>query len=211
MNPERKLAWDWFPGAIPTNVAIDDTAYLETTFSFQCFRSQLPCGLEIGRGASTYLGTMFDVGPKGCVKLGKYAMIHGARIICDDEILIGDYALISWNVVLMDSYRIPLDLQARRRELEQVSLHPLRIFAANVQARPIHIERNVWLGFDACVLPGVTIGEGSVVGARSVVAQDVPPYTVVAGNPARVVRRFEPQERPEKANPPGPRSESTPE
>ena len=148
MNPERKLAWDWFPGAIPTNVAIDDTAYLETTFSFQCFRSQLPCGLEIGRGASTYLGTMFDVGPKGCVKLGKYAMIHGARIICDDEILIGDYALISWNVVLMDSYRIPLDLQARRRELEQVSLHPLRIFAANVQARPIHIERNVWLGFD---------------------------------------------------------------
>jgi acetyltransferase-like isoleucine patch superfamily enzyme len=51
-----------------------------------------------------------------------------------------------------------------------------------------------WIGFDVCVLPGVTIGEGAIVGARSVVAGDVPPYTVVAGNPARVVRRLSPEE-----------------
>jgi acetyltransferase-like isoleucine patch superfamily enzyme len=49
----------------------------------------------------------------------------------------------------------------------------------------------VWIGFDACVLPGVTIGEGSVVGAKSVVNENVPPYTVVAGNPARVIRQLD--------------------
>ena len=192
MRPERKLPWDWFPGSIPENVMVDETAYIETTFSFQFFRSQLPQGVELGRGASTYLGTMFDVGPRGRVTLGQYALVHGARIICDAEITIGDYALISWNVVLMDSYRVPFDSQARRSELEQVPLRPLRVACAEVPGRPIRIQRNVWIGFDACVLPGVTIGEGSVVGARSVVSEDVPPFTVVAGNPARVVRQLAP-------------------
>jgi len=58
-------------------------------------------------------------------------------------------------------------------------------------AKPIRIGRNVWIGFDCVVLPGVTIGDGSIVGARSVVTQDVPPFTVVAGNPARVIRKIE--------------------
>jgi len=195
VNAERKLSWDWYPGTIPENVVVDQTAYIETTFSFYFFRSQLPCAVEVGRGASTYLGTMFDVGPRGRVKLGEYALVHGARIICDAEIIIGDYALISWNVVLMDSYRVPFDSQARRQELELIPHRSKRLAAAEVPARPIHIERNVWVGFDACVLPGVRIGEGSVVGARSVVAEDVPPFTVVAGNPARAIRQLEPGER----------------
>ena len=76
--------------------------------------------MRIGRGASTYLGTMFDVGPHGRVSVGDFALVHGARIICDAEVEIGDYALISWNVVLMDSYRVPLDPCQRRRELERV-------------------------------------------------------------------------------------------
>jgi len=60
---------------------------------------------------------MFDVGPRGHVKLGECALVHGARVICDSEIVIGDYALPLWNVVLMDTYRVPLGLAARRREL----------------------------------------------------------------------------------------------
>jgi acetyltransferase-like isoleucine patch superfamily enzyme len=196
MNPDRTLSWDWYSGRIPENAVIDDTAYIETSFSFYLFRSRLPRGLEIGRAASTYLGTMFDVGPRGHVKLGDYTLVHGARIICDAEIIIGDYSLISWNVVLMDSYRVPFNLLDRRRELELVPTRQPRLAAAEVAARPIHIQRNVWIGFDACVLPGVTIGEGSVVGARAVVAEDVPPYTVVAGNPARFIRRLEPGQEP---------------
>ena len=194
MNKRRTLEWDWYAGTIPENVLVDETAYIETTFSFYFYRSQLPGGVEFGRGASTYLGTMFDVGPKGRVKLGQFALVHGARIICDAEVLIGDYAMISWNVVLMDSFRVPLNPVERRKELELVPTRRPRLAAANVPARPVKIERNVWIGFDVCVLPGVTVGQGSIVGARSVVIEDVPPFTIVAGNPARLVRRLTEEE-----------------
>src|SRR4051812_29700636 len=99
MNPDRTLPWDWYPGKVPENVVIDEEAYLETTFSFYLFRSEMPEAVRYGRGASSYLGTMFDLGPRGRVEFGEYALVHGARIICDNEVIIGDYALISWNVV----------------------------------------------------------------------------------------------------------------
>ena len=195
MSTPRTLSWDWFPGTIPENVFVDDTAYVETTFSFQFFRSQRERAVEYGRAASTYLGTMFDLGPRAHVKLGDFALVHGARIICDAEVLIGDYALISWNVVLMDTYRVPMNAQQRRREMELVPTRKKRLACAAVEAKPIHIGRNVWIGFDSCVLPGVTIGEGSIVGAKSVVAESVPPFTIVAGNPARMIREISVAER----------------
>lgn len=194
MNPDRTLPWDWYPGTIPETVHVDETAYIETTFSFRFYRSRRPDGVRIGRGSSTYLGTMFDVGPRGRVTIGAFTLVHGARIICDEAIAIGDYVLISWNVVLMDTYRVPIDPAARREEVRQVPQRFPRGFAAEGPARPVTIGPNVWIGFDVCVLPGVTIGEGAIVGARSVVAADVEPFTIVAGNPARVVRRLTPEE-----------------
>src|SRR5262249_16183472 len=158
----------------------DEAAYIETSFSFHLYRSQLHGGVEYGRGASTYLGTMFDVGPRGRVKLGEYALVHGARIICDSEVIIGDHPLISWNVVLMDTYRVSLNARERRKKLELVPTYQPRIASANINSKPISIERNVWIGFDACVFPGITVGEGAVIGAKSVVAENVPPFTVVA-------------------------------
>ena len=53
---------------------------------------------------------------------------------------------------------------------------------------PVHICRNVWLGERVCVLPGVTIGEGSVIGAGSIVTHDIPPFSIAAGAPARVIK-----------------------
>lgn len=189
---ERSLSWDWHPGTIPRNVVVDETAYIETTYSFLRFRSEVAEGARIGRGASMYKSTMLDVGPAGRVTIGEFALVHGARIICDAAVTIGDYALISWNVVLMDSYRAPVDPSARRSQLVRAASRQ-HAAAGEVIARPINIHGNVWIGFEACVLPGVTIGEGAIVGARSVVAEDVAPYTIVAGNPARFVRQLDPE------------------
>lgn len=194
ITADRTLPWDWYAGTIPSNVQVAPSAYIETTFSFSLFRGERPDAVSIGEGASTYLGTMFDVGRHGRVTLGSYALVHGARIICDAEVTIDDYALVSWNVVLMDSYRVPVDPDLRRDVVRRVpTLDPRRLDSAD-PGRPIRVGRAAWLGFDSCVLPGVTVGDGAIVGARSVVTADVEPFTIVAGNPARLVRRLTAEE-----------------
>jgi acetyltransferase-like isoleucine patch superfamily enzyme len=190
MNAERTLPWDWYSGIIPENVTLDDTAYIETTYSFTMYRSESPVGMSVGLGSSVYLSTMFDVGRPGQIIIGDYVMLNGARIICDSKIEIGDYTFISWNVLIMDSYRLPFDPAQRRSSIEKAFTRNPPAFIEPGLSHPISIGSNVWVGFDACILPGVTIGEGSIIGARSVVAHDVPPYTIVAGNPAQVIRHI---------------------
>jgi acetyltransferase-like isoleucine patch superfamily enzyme len=169
VNGARAIVDDWYPGTVPPNVRVDATAYVGSSYSFLRCRSERAIGVEIGRGASLCDATSLDVGPLGLVRLGAFALVNGARVFCDAEVEIGDYSLVSWDVVLMDAYR------ACPRESEP---------------RPIRIGRNCWVGFGVCVLPGVSIGDGSIVAARSVVAQDIPPYVVAAGNPARLVREL---------------------
>jgi carbonic anhydrase/acetyltransferase-like protein (isoleucine patch superfamily) len=191
VNPDRTLDGDWFPGAVPKNVFVDPEAYLETTYSFQLFHSTQPEAVRIGRGASIYLGVMFDLGRQARVAIGAFTLMNGSRIICDSKVEIGDYCLISWNTVLVDNWRLPARASARRRALQELAERSPRRIQAEQPAAPISIANNVWIGFDSCVFPGVSIGEGSIVGARSVVVQDVPPFTVVAGNPARVIRQLD--------------------
>jgi acetyltransferase-like isoleucine patch superfamily enzyme len=61
---------------------------------------------------------------------------------------------------------------------------------SRIAVRPVQIDDKVWIGFGASILRGVRIGEGAVVAAQSVVTRDVPPYSLVAGNPARVIRHI---------------------
>ena len=91
----------------------------------------------------------------------------------------------------MDNRRFSREAAARRRELEKIPLRADRAIQSATAPRPIRIGRNAWIGFDVCVMPGVTVGEGAIVGARSVVTNDVEPFAVVAGNPARLIRRLD--------------------
>ncbi len=194
MGTQRTLPWDWYPGTIPDNVELDETAYIETTHSFASCRSVAPVAVKLGRGASAYNDTVFDLGPQGQVRFGEYTLAVGVHMICEAEITVGDYTMMSWNVLLMDTYRISLDPRRRRQELERLARSEPRRFDTTAPAKPIHIGANVWIGFDVCILPGVTIGDGAIIGARSVVKDDVAPYAVVAGNPARIIRYLETKE-----------------
>ncbi len=191
----RKIAGDWHPGTIPENVHIGDSAHVETSYSFLLYRSVREKGVTLGANSSAYIGCMFDMGRDAECQVGEYTLLKGLWLICDQSVNIGAHCLISWNVVIMDNYRVPVDAASRRRLLEAYALTRGREIFAPVQPRPVHIENNVWIGFDCCILPGVHIGEGSIVGARSVVDQDVAPYSIYAGNPARFIRKI-----PDKEN-----------
>jgi acetyltransferase-like isoleucine patch superfamily enzyme len=178
-----RLDNDWYPGTIPENVIISPTAYVGSSYNFVRFRSRLRIGAMIGHGA-TLDATTLDVGPQGKIIIEEYAMVTTAYILCDVEVSIGAYSMIAWNAVLMDNYRM------RWGSDERCLVERSRSSSNMRTGRPIRLGRNAWIGFEACVLPGVSIGEGSIVGARSVVAEDVPSYTIVAGNPARVIREL---------------------
>jgi len=184
----RRIPGDWHEGGIPDNAAVDDTAAVETAMSFEDFRSTVLDALVVGKGAAIYTGTHLDAGPRARIRIGEYAMLTAAHIVCDELVEIGSHCLISWSVLIMDTYRTPMDVAGRRRALQSAARRSPRRIDEHSTAAPVRIGNNVWLGFDVCVLPGVTIGEGSIIGARSVVASDIPAYVVAAGNPARRVK-----------------------
>ena len=187
---QRQFPGDWEPGPMPENISIDETAYVHSVYSFDLCKSEQPAAITFARGSQANDGTMFDLGPCAKVHIGECALLTSVWLMCDAEISIGAFTMISWSVVIMDTYRVPVHPELRRAELHQLSRRPFRKIAAKVPAKPVHIGNDVWIGFDCCILPGVKIGNGAIVGARSVVTENVEPYTVVAGNPAKFVKRL---------------------
>src|SRR4051794_16457463 len=156
----RQIEGDWCEVGIPENTVIHPTAWIVSSSCFYVYRSEQPVGLELGEGSGVYNGCMFDIGPRGRVKMGRCTQIPAVMFICDDSIEIGDYALISWNVTIMDSYRLPLSPEVRREELRRVPRRADRLCHVDpALCKPVTIGNNVWIGFDCVILPGVTIGD----------------------------------------------------
>jgi acetyltransferase-like isoleucine patch superfamily enzyme len=110
------------------------------------------------------------------IEIGKDCGFTGTTLVAADRIEIGDRVQVGGNASIVDFDFHPLVPEERRENFNDGA------------SAPIVIEDDVFVGMEALVLKGVTIGEGAVVGAGSVVTQDVPPRTVVAGNPAQEVR-----------------------
>jgi len=188
IQTSRVIEGDWYKGLIPENVEVDETAYIETSFCFHKFKSQLTKAATFGKGASAYRQTILDTGKSGYISVGDFSMLNNMQIISDRRVEIGAYCLFSWNVVIMDTRRAPTTLSARRALLEQAILNKMAWPDSPIEAQPVTIGDNVWIGFDSVVLPGVRIGRDSVIGARSVVTEDIPERSIAVGSPARVIR-----------------------
>jgi len=145
----------------------------------------------IGKHVSCYAGCSFAIGVNGQCTIGDFTLLNGALIMAEEKIEIGSYCLVSWNVGIADSDFHPLE--PAQRLIDAQALAP---YFKNRPARPtlktasVKICNNVWIGMNAVILKGVTIGENSVVAAGAVVTKSVEPNTVVAGNPAAVVKHF---------------------
>jgi serine acetyltransferase len=98
------------------------------------------------------------------------------------SVRIGKHCLFAGEIKVLDNNSHPLDFERRRMGMP---LQPTDV-------APVVIEDDVWIGTNCTILKGVTIGRGAVIAAGAVVTRSVPPFTVVAGNPARIVKHIEP-------------------
>jgi acetyltransferase-like isoleucine patch superfamily enzyme len=177
----RKLPHEWFPRPLPPNICIGDRSWIYSSFAFLHYRSRRVIGVRVGTDSGIYNGTFFDLGPKGEIQIGNFCAVVGAIFSCNSRVVVEDYTFISHEVVLADHVVAtpPLGddgLSEPDDEPEQP--------AGDVS---ISIGANAWIGVRAVLLKGAQIGQGVIVGAGAVVDFAVPPFAIVAGNPARVV------------------------
>jgi acetyltransferase-like isoleucine patch superfamily enzyme len=179
----------WYNGVLPDNIVQGKGSFIETYFGFRRFCSRREPGLTLGSHAGIYAGSYFDVGPAGQITIGDYSMITCVSFRCEERIEIGRRVMISWQVGLFDTHVLPRSRSERARRVAAASNEPHGRFPTGPTA-PVVIEDDVWIGFGTVVLPGVRIGKGSVIGARSVVSRDIPEGVIAAGNPIRIVREI---------------------
>jgi maltose O-acetyltransferase len=181
---ERMLAGDLYIADDPElgehgSAALDlMAAYNATTVRQGPLRRQLLTELLGSVGEGTEIRPPFYVDYGSHIRIGARCFANFGLVALDvAAITIGDDVQIGPNVQLLTPTH-PVDPEPRRHKWET--------------AEPIAIGDNVWLGGGAIVLPGVTIGGNTVVGAGSVVTRDLPANVVAVGNPARVVRFLDP-------------------
>lgn len=169
----------------------------KTTVFLSGFSIVNPKGNIVSVGGKSILGaTIIFEETGGKVTIGDRVYIGNSKVICKNSITFGNDILVSWGVTFYDHNSHSKDYQLRRNDIKQ-TVDDYKKYNGNylknknwdvVESAPIIVENDVWIGMDALILKGVVIGEGAIVAARSVVTKNVPPFTIVAGNPAKVVK-----------------------
>lgn len=181
-------------------IKISPTAIIDPVAFVKIFNqpdSNSKC-LEIGEDSHIFCSFNF-VRPQAKVKIGKRCQIGKSSFTSAEMIEVGDDVLIGWGVTITDNNSHALDWEHRKNDIRQCyddyKENPNNFIKnkdwSHVKIAPVCIKDRVWISFNTVILKGVTIGENSVIGAQSVVTRDVPPYSVVAGNPAKVIKKLE--------------------
>lgn len=146
--------------------------------------------LEIGRHATLRLGRWSWIGHGSKIRVHEGEVSIGAKTVMGQECTISAYQHVSIGRECIIADRVMLiDFDHGVVEVER----PIRL--QGIYKRDVRVGHNVWIGYGACVLRGVSVGENSVIGTNSVVTKDVPANAVVGGVPARVLRMRETPEQ----------------
>ena len=116
--------------------------------------------------------------PEAYIEIGDNVGMSGGAICCKGRVSLGDYSLLGTNVVIADNDMHPVRPEDRLYDSGK----------ADIPDRSVIIGRNVWIGADAYICKGVSIGENSVVGAKSVVTRSLPANCMAAGIPAEIIK-----------------------
>lgn len=173
-------------------ILLDSARFRFDVPAHQCFPA-----VVIGNDSVIACNFIFE-STEGKISIGDRTYIGGGtNLIARTSIVIGNDVVISWGCYIYDHDSHSLNWQNRREDIKQFNIDYrenncgiLNKDWMTVKTKPIIIHDKVWIGFDVVILKGITIGEGAIVGAKSVVTKDVEPWTVVAGNPAKIVKRL---------------------
>ncbi len=132
---------------------------------------------------------VFEYG--GEIEIGEYCYVgEFSRIYSGDRIVIGNNVLISHGVNIFDNNSHEVNPIEREIGYKGMLKNGMSFLKGRIDTSPVIIHDNVWIGMNSIVLKGVTIGKGAIISAGSVVTKNVPPFTIVAGNPAKVVKEI---------------------
>lgn len=131
----------------------------------------------------------------GNVNIGKKVFIGGSQLLCRTSITIEDNTFISWGCTISDHDSHSVHFSDRKDDMDKILISVRNGGDGNqgknwntVDSKPIRIGSNVWIGMNCTILKGVTIGEGAIVAASSVITKNVEAWTIVGGNPARLLK-----------------------
>lgn len=150
------------------------------------------CKLSIGAGSIVDATFSFER-PGARIVIGTGTFIGRSTLVAAREVQVGNDVLISWDVTIVDHDSHSIRFSERRNDVRD--WRDGQKNWEHVSDAPVIIGHKAWIGFGAKILKGVTIGEGAIVGAGAIVTKNVPEWTVVAGNPARVIRELGTHER----------------
>lgn len=147
---------------------------------------------SVNIGNNTYLDGLLYTRENGKISIGDHCSFRTNTFIGSlNSVIIGNHVFGADNVYICDNNNHPISPE-KRLEMTFCPPNTDKWKWSNdlVVSSPIIIGDNVWLGRCSMILKGVTIGEGSIVAAGAVVTKSVPPYSIVAGNPAKVVKKI---------------------
>lgn len=185
LEPGKQIEGDWCHFPVPVNMEVGENTVIDSSFVFKKFFSKLPVGLKVGNHV-TLLGPSLSAEENAYIEIGDYSYLSVATLAAYEKIIIGRYVFIAAGVTIFDTDFHPLDPAARLTDTVAISTLGNKAKRPFFDCQPVVIEDNVWIGYNATILKGVTIGKGAVVQPGSVVSRDVPPGAVVSGNPAEI-------------------------
>ena len=194
----RKIMSDRNMKRIRPYVSLDSDSYYSSCFQVD-LRAPKEGSIYLETGKHCVLdGSYIFEKETGMITIGDRVHIGGSELISVNEIKIDDDVTIAWGCLIYDHNSHSVNWEERRNDTEQEykdimnGLSPIHNKNWNVvKSAPIHICSKAWIGARAIILKGVTIGEGAVVAAGSVVTKDVEPWTIVGGNPAQLIKRLQ--------------------
>ena len=148
-------------------------------------------------GHHNTLSGLLRTSERGRIEIGSYCAIRtGTYLGAANLIKIGNFVGIAQNTHIFDNNNHPISPKKRIFHRIRVAPEGEDYLSLGAQwelsdSAPIIIEDNVWIGMNCFIGKGVKIGEGAIVARQSVVTKDVPPFTIVAGNPAKVVKKID--------------------